>query len=231
MEGTNNNDNFQSGEGDDQLFGRRGSDRLTGNGGDDTLIGGVGQDTLNGDRGDDTVNGGPDEDKLFGKSGNDLLIGRPGNDILLGGDGNDTLEGGIGRDRLNGGAGNDQLTGGGSIDRFIFNTNVEFQSEDVGIDVITDFSQTQEDIILLDLRTFTAINSESGAGFSIASEFAIVTNDQEAATVDGIIVYNSENGQLFYNPNGSQTGFGSGGQFATLTNIPSIEAEDFFLRS
>ncbi|NEN91440.1 MAG: hypothetical protein F6K48_22050, partial [Okeania sp. SIO3H1] len=230
IEGTNDNDNFQSGEGDDQLFGRRGSDRLTGNGGDDTLIGGVGQDTLNGDRGDDTVNGGPDEDKLFGKSGNDLLIGRSGNDILLGGDGNDTLEGGIGRDRLNGGAGDDQLTGGGSIDRFIFNTNEEFQIEDVGIDTITDFSQTQGDIILLDQTTFSALNSDSGTSFSIASEFATVTNDQEAATVDGIIVYNSENGNLFYNPNGSQAGFSSGGQFATLTNIPSIEAEDFFLR-
>ncbi|NEP80068.1 MAG: hypothetical protein F6K39_19025, partial [Okeania sp. SIO3B3] len=150
IEGTNDNDNFQSGEGDDQLFGRGGSDRLTGNGGDDTVNGGVGRDTLNGDRGDDTVNGGPDEDKLFGKSGNDLLIGRPGNDILLGGEGDDTLEGGIGRDRLNGGPGNDQITGGGSIDRFIFNTNREFQTEDVGIDAVTDFSQTQGDIILLD---------------------------------------------------------------------------------
>ncbi|NES89341.1 PQQ-dependent sugar dehydrogenase, partial [Okeania sp. SIO2B9] len=231
IEGTNDNDNFQSGEGDDQLFGRRGSDRLTGNGGDDTLIGGVGRDTLNGGRGDDSVNGGPGSDRLFGKSGNDLLIGRPGNDILLGGDGNDTLEGGIGRDRLNGGAGNDQLTGGGSIDRFIFNTNDEFQTEDVGIDTITDFSQTQGDIILLDLTTFTAINSDSGTGFSIAGEFATVTDDQLAETSEAVIVYNSENGKLFYNPNGSQAGFGSGGQFATLTNIPSIEAEDFFLRS
>ena len=231
IEGTNDNDNFQSGEGDDQLFGRRGSDRLTGNGGDDTLIGGAGRDTLNGARGDDTLNGGFGRDRLFGKSGNDLLIGRPGNDILLGGEGNDTLEGGIGRDRLNGGAGNDTLTGGGSIDRFIFNTNEEFQTEDVGIDTITDFSQqTQGDIILLDLDTFTAINSQSGTGFSIPSELATVTNDEEAATSDAVIVYNSENGNLFYNPNGSQAGFGSGGQFATLTNTPLLEAEDFFLR-
>ncbi len=231
IEGTNSNDNLQSGEGDDELFGRRGSDRLTGNGGDDILIGGAGRDTLNGARGDDTLNGGFGRDRLFGKSGNDLLIGRPGNDILLGGEGNDTLEGGIGRDRLNGGAGNDTLTGGGSIDRFIFNTNEEFQTEDVGIDTITDFSQqTQGDIILLDLDTFTAINSQSGTGFSIPSELATVTNDEEAATSDAVIVYNSENGNLFYNPNGSQAGFGSGGQFATLTNTPLLEAEDFFLR-
>ena len=158
------------------------------------------------------------------------MLGRPGNDILLGGDGDDTLEGGIGRDKLNGGAGNDLLTGGASIDRFIFNTNEEFQTEDVGIDTITDFSQTQGDIILLDLTTFTAINSESGTGFSIASELATVTNNQEAASSEAVIVYNSENGNLFYNPNGSETGFGDGGQFATLTNTPELEAEDFVLR-
>ncbi len=230
VEGTNDNDNLHSGEGDDRLFGRRGNDRLTGNGGDDTLIGGVGRDTLNGDRGDDTVNGGRGRDKLFGKSGNDLLLGRPGNDILLGGEGDDTLEGGIGRDRLNGGAGNDVLTGGGSIDRFIFNTNEEFQTEDLGVDAITDFSQTQGDIILLDQTTFTDINSQSGTGFSITSEFATVANDQEAATSQAVIIYNSNNGNLFYNPNGSEAGFGSGGQFATLTNTPELEAEDFFLR-
>ncbi|NES06598.1 MAG: calcium-binding protein [Okeania sp. SIO2F4] len=137
----------------------------------------------------------------------------------------------IGRDRLNGSSGNDTLIGGGSIDRFIFNTNEEFQSEDVGIDEITDFSQTQGDIILLDLTTFTAIDSSSGTGFRIADEFAIVENNQEAATSDAVIVYNSSNGRLFYNPNGSTASFGSGGRFATLTNTPSLEAEDFFLRN
>ncbi len=35
---------------------------------------------------------------------------------------------------------------------------------------------------------------------------------------------------VYYNPNGSKAGFGSGGQFATLTNIPFLEAEDFVLR-
>ena len=87
------------------------------------------------------------------------------------------------------------------------------------------------DIILLDRTTFTAIERESGIGFSIESEFAIVTDDEIAETSDAVIVYNSENGNLFYNPNGSEAGFGSGGQFATLTNIPLLEGEDFSLRS
>ncbi len=169
-------------------------------------------------------------DWLYGKNGNDILEGRRGNDILLGGPGNDTIEGGIGRDRLNGGPGNDRLTGGGRIDRFIFNTNKPFDPEDVGIDEITDFSQSQGDIILLDRRTFAAITSDSGTGFSIESEFATVTSDQAAETSEAVIVYNSDSGSLFYNPNGSAGGFGSGGQFATLTDTPSLEAEDFFIR-
>ena len=57
-----------------------------------------------------------------------------------------------------------------------------------------------------------------------------MTNNQPAAKADAIIVYNSKNGKLFYNPNGRKAGFGSGGKFATLTNIPLLEAEDFVLR-
>jgi len=199
-----------------------------------TIRGNRRNDTLVGDGGGDTINGALGNDRLFGRAGDDLLIGRPGNDILLGGAGDDTLQGGVGRDRLNGGSGDDTLTGGGSIDRFIFNTNEQFQLEDVGIDEITDFSQAQGDIILLDLTTFDAINSNSGTGFSNADEFAIVESDQDAATSDGVIVYNSSNGNLFYNPNDSAEDFGSvgsGGLFATLTNTPSLQAEDFFLRS
>ncbi|MGD1701596.1 S8 family serine peptidase [Dapis sp. BLCC M229] len=222
---------LNGGEGNDELNGRRGDDKLRGNSGDDNLNGGLGQDTVVGGSGNDIVNGGRGDDKLLGTSGNDLLLGRSGNDILLGGAGDDILEGGTGRDRLNGGAGNDELTGDGSIDRFIFNTNEEFQTEDLGLDEITDFSQTHGDIILLDRTTFTAINSDAGTGFSIADEFATVTNDQLAETSDAVIVYNSNNGNLFYNPNGSNPGFGTGGQFATLTNTPLLEGEDFFLRN
>jgi len=191
----------------------------------DTLVGGAENDSIIGARGNDS---------LYGKDGDDVLEGRQGIDRLFGGNGDDTLRGGQGRDRFNGGSGNDELTGGGSIDRFIFNTNQAFQSEDLGIDSITDFSQTQGgtgDIILLDLTTFSAINSESGTGFSIDDEFTTVTSDALAETVDAVIVYNSSNGNLFYNANGSEAGFGDGSQFATLTNTASLTAGDFFLRN
>lgn len=228
--GGSGNDNIDGGNGDDTVNGGVGNDQLNGNNGDDTVIGSAGEDTLNGSDGDDTLNGGGDNDVVFGSDDDDLLIGRPGNDILLGGAGDDTIEGGTGRDRINGGAGNDSLTGGASKDFFIFNSNQAFQPDDLGVDEITDFSQTPEDLIILDLTTFTAVQSVSGTGFSIPSEFTTVTDDQAAETVDAVIVYNSNNGNLFYNPDGSTPGFGSGGQFAALTNIPSLGAEDFLLR-
>ena len=215
--------------GDDNLQGEGGNDRLNGGQGNDTLRGLGGNDRLNGGQGDDELNGGFGNDFLFGRAGNDLLIGRSGFDHLLGGSGNDILEGGIGRDRLNGGSGDDVLTGGASIDRFIFNTNKEFNPEDLGIDEITDFVPGK-DLILLDKTTFSALMSESGTGFSVESEFETVTNNQDAATANGFIVYNTETGDLFYNSNGSEAGFGSGGQFAQLTNTASLSEDDFFLR-
>ncbi|NEP76125.1 MAG: calcium-binding protein, partial [Okeania sp. SIO2G4] len=120
-------------------------------------------------------------------------------------------------------------TGGASIDRFIFNTNDEFDSDDIGIDDITDFVPGQ-DIILLDKSTFTAITSDSGTGFSVNAEFAIVTSDADAEISPAVIVYNNNNGKLFYNANGTEAEFGSGGEFANLTNIASISKDDFLLR-
>ncbi|NEQ74263.1 MAG: calcium-binding protein [Okeania sp. SIO2C9] len=224
-------DTVNAGNGDDFVAASAGNDRLNGDDGDDTVNGGGGQDTASGGNGDDEISGAGGSDQLLGGAGGDLMVGNSNNDILLGGTGDDTLLGGIGRDRLNGGAGNDVLTGGASVDRFIFNSNEAFQPEDFGIDEITDFSQTPGDIILLDRNSFTAINSDSGTGFSISDEFDVVNSDAAAATSDGVIVYNSSNGNLFYNPNGSASGFGNGAQFATLTGSPLLEADDFSIRN
>ncbi|NET15314.1 MAG: calcium-binding protein [Okeania sp. SIO1H6] len=225
------NDVVDAGDGDDFVAPSAGDDRINGENGNDDLNGGSGQDTASGGNGEDDISGAGGSDQLLGGAGGDLIVGNSGNDILLGGTGDDTLQGGIGRDRLNGGAGNDVLTGNASIDRFIFNSNKAFEPEDFGIDEITDFSQTPGDIILLDRNSFTAINSDSGTGFSISDEFDVVNSDAAAATSDGVIVYNSNNGNLFYNPNGSASGFGDGAQFATLTGSPLLEAEDFSIRN
>ncbi|MEH1862644.1 MAG: hypothetical protein V7L21_32625 [Nostoc sp.] len=44
-------------------------------------------------------------------------------------------------------------------------------------------------------------------------------------------MYDPLSGQLFYNQNGSTAGFGSGGQFATLTGAPTLTASDFVLQA
>lgn len=206
----------------DGLRGLGGRDRLTGSAAAEVINGNGGNDTLDGGGGDDRLIGGFGNDWLYGKNGNDVLEGRPGFDRLFGGNGNDVLDGGSGRDRLNGGAGNDTMTGGVSRDRFIFNTNRAYSQDDLGVDEITDFAPG-EDLILLDTTTFAALQD-------ITTEFETVTSDADAATAEGIIVYSSDSGNLYYNPNGSEDDFGNGGQFATLTDAPDISAGNFFVR-
>ena len=207
---------------DQEILGTPEDERLNGNFGDDTITGLTGNDTLIGSGGDDLIIGSRGDDFLYGQDDDDVLEGRLGNDFLFGGDGNDEMNGGQGRDRLNGGSGNDTMTGGASIDRFIFATSQEFDADDIGVDEITDFVVGQ-DQILLDRTTFTAIND-------IATDFATVTSNNAAATSDAVIVYNSNNGALFYNTNGSANGFGDGAQFATLSNGALLEVDDFVIR-
>ena len=204
-----------------------GNDRVTGSMRSDLISGGQGQDTISGNDGDDRIIGGPGVDYLYGQDGNDVIEGRTENDYLFGGPGNDALIGGQGRDQLNGGQGSDVLTGGASKDKFIFATNEEFDVEAIGSDTIDDFNP-DDDIILLDKKTFTALESKSGEGFSLETEFASVTKN--VATSEALIVYNSNNGKLFYNENGNEPGFGEGGEFALLTDQPAIGADDFLIR-
>ncbi|MDY7004672.1 MAG: choice-of-anchor I family protein [Cyanobacteriota bacterium] len=234
--GNSGDNNLEGGTGDDNIDGLAGNDTISGLGGSDTISGSAGNDDINGNRGDDRVSGGDGDDRvnggfesdiIFGNNGDDTLIGRLGNDRMLGGPGEDILSGGIGRDRINGGADDDILTGGASIDRFIFAANSEFSEASLGIDEITDFNPDL-DLILLDLTTFTEITTTSGE--DIGDEFAIVESNGDAASSEAIVVYNSSNGGLFYNANGSDGGFGDGGRFATLTGTPTISAEDFVIR-
>ena len=157
-------------------------------------------------------------DVVNGQGGNDKIDGKSGNDLLRGGAGNDTFIGG---------AGNDTLVGGAGADRFLYNTNAPFTLAAVGQDAIADFKHSEGDKIILDKTTFSAINSAAGKGFSNASDLKITSS---AGTSTAKIVYNSVTGQLFYNQNGSATGFCSGGLFATLTGAPILSASDFIVQ-
>ena len=179
---------------------------------------------------DDVINAQGGNDSLQGLSGNDTLRGGLGNDTLLGGAGNDIVVGNGGNDSLNGGSGNDILNGGVGVDSFVFNSNAVFSASGLGIDTIEDFS-ILGDKLVLDKTTFSKLTSANGTGFSKGSEFATVTSDGAAATNGAFVVYNSANGKLFYNQNGSSSGFGSGAQFAGLSGNPVLVATDFVMQA
>ena len=126
--------------------------------------------------------------------GNDIIKGGRGNDTLTGGRGNDTLTGGRGNDIIKGGRGNDTLTGGNNRDRFVFDTGSAFNSYDLGVDRITDFS-VGVDQIRLSKDTFTALDNNFNGRLRNA-DFEVVTSNALARTSGAEIVYNSSNGNL-----------------------------------
>ncbi|WP_094678181.1 DUF4347 domain-containing protein, partial [Hydrocoleum sp. CS-953] len=227
--GGNGQDTINGGNHADSLKGGIGNDLINGDSGDDLLRGHAGDDELNGGDGQDKVGGGKGNDIINGNAGNDSLTGWLGNDTLTGGTGNDILNGGDGLDILNGEQGKDTLTGGSNSDRFIFDISSQFNLTDIGSDIIRDFNSAESDKIVLDKSTFSSLSSLVGDGFSVAGEFAIVDSDAAADTSSAKVVYNSANGQLFYNPDGKTSGFGEGGLFATLENQANLQAQDFLL--
>jgi Ca2+-binding RTX toxin-like protein len=165
-----------------------------------------------------------------GNSGDNYLVA---NQILgsslSGGDGNDVIIGGAGDDGLVGNSGNDTLTGGAGSDLFAFASDgfpFPFDAPvgsfaDMGVDTITDFTSGQDKLFLLSF-TFQGLTLDNFV-------FASVTSDQQAATSEANIVYNSTNGSLSYNQDAVTDGFGSGGQFATLSPNLALTANDFLI--
>jgi Ca2+-binding RTX toxin-like protein len=161
---------------------------------------------------------------LYGGNSNDTLYGGKYNDTLAGGNANDMLLGGDGNDMLTGGNGNDTLTGGNGGDNFQFSSAGEVLFNGSNVDTIADFV-VRTDKILLRQSDFAALQTRVGARFLISSEYAVITNDNQAETSTAKIVYNSVTGNLFYNADGATAGFGGGGQFATLTGSPDNLSE------
>lgn len=246
--GEDGNDLLFGGEGNDAMFGGAGRDYLYGEANDDIVYGGQDSDNLLGGDGNDVLYGGDftwfstdsdmSADNLYGGDGNDALYGAAGNDNLYGGNGVDTVNGGTGNDWLSGNADDDTLISGSGADRFLYNTYRPFRSDDIGVDTISDFNWGEGDKFVLSKETFTALQSVAGTGFSVVSEFARVTTDAAAEVSSAFMVYNSINGKLFYNANGSAGGFYNpdssglvgGGHFATLSNTPLLIGSDFIIQ-
>lgn len=154
---------------------------------------------------------------ITGNTGRNTLQGLGGNDTLLGNGGVDILQGGDGNDVLMGGRGNDVLVGGSGADSFVYDSGKAFKKGAFGVDVIRDF-QVGIDKIVLDQSTFGNIT---------LNDIAIVADDSIAASSGARITYSLNSDRLFFNQNGAQDGFGTGGQFATFQGLPNLSQSDF----
>ncbi|MBT9312433.1 calcium-binding protein [Leptothoe kymatousa] len=198
-----------------EINGQGGADSLTIN----DLTGSAVQSVIfSGGDGNDFLNGSGTSTPITadGGDGDDILIGGAGNDILIGGDGADLLIGG---------GGNDILIGGDGADFFGFDTGAAFNAADMGTNQIQNFEAI--DSIVLDVTVFTQLT----VGALSASEFAVVNSAEAAALSDAVIVYGANTGNLYYNPNGADTGFGNGAQFATIEGAPALDANSFVVQA
>jgi Ca2+-binding RTX toxin-like protein len=258
LNGGAGNDTLLGDAGNDTLIGGTGNDTLVGGTGNDTYLFSITTTSLGTDTITEAVVGGQDTidfsgttaairlnlgitttqtlvangskvtltaanaiENVIAGAGADRIIGNDLDNRLVGGAGNDALIGGIGNDTLVGGAGNDALIGGTGNDVFSFAGNSAFTLVSQGLDTIQDFTPGN-DQISLSKSVFASLTS-------VANEFAVVEDDDLAGTSNGLIVYSSSSGSLFYNENGAAGGFGAGGEFAILATVPNLTASNFSL--
>jgi Ca2+-binding RTX toxin-like protein len=206
------------------LLGNSGNNILDGKAGADSMKGGAGNDTYVVDNvgdvitelaglGTDTVQAGVTY-TLAGNIENLTLTGA-GN---IGGTGNalaNHVVGNAANNLIDGKAGNDVLTGGGGADSFLFDTSLASN-----VDTIVDYNAAA-DAMRLDKSIFTAFTT---TGTLAAAAFRV---GSASADADDRIIYNSLNGNLFYDRDG--TGAATAVQFAHLNGAPSITNADFLV--
>ena len=130
-----------------------------------------------------TIRGSNENDKkLLGSEQDDDIFGRKGNDKLFGGNGGDLIIGDEGKDVLTGGAG---------ADEFVFRDAIKSTNVDKIIDI-----NPLEDTILLDYHVFKHM------GFGEVKETYFYAG-KHAHDKDDHIIYNQENGNLYYDADGN----------------------------
>ncbi len=198
----------------DDILGTAGNDRINGTNQSDRISVLDGNDIVNGGNGADTLIGGNGNDSLIGDSDADSLIGGNGADTLIGGAGNDSLVGGAGKDTLIGGTGRDTLIGGAETDLFYY-PNIGDRN-----DVIDDFQRGTDFII----ASGSGFGGSVNPGFIKASQ---LTYGSSASDSSDRFIYNQNNGQLFFDPDG--TGSTNQSLIATFTNTPRLVNNDIFI--
>lgn len=131
----------------------------------------------------------------------------------------DTVTGSDAGEAIAGGKDKDRLTGNGGPDAFLFETLGEFGKQ--SFDIVTDFNPAEGDRLALAQEVFNgitrikfqAVNGRLGA--------------KEAAATNKNIVYDQRSGTVYFNANGSKSGWGDGGEFVKLLGAPEIGKGDF----
>lgn len=137
-----------------------------------------------------------------------LITGSSRNDHLIGTDGSDLIEGLAGRDVVNGKLGLDTLVGGAGADTFIFDTSPGLNN----IDVIQGFN-VRDDTIQLENAIFTSLVRTG----TLRTSFFRANESGVAIDADDFIVFNTLNGKVFFDSDGS--GVGPAVHFLTLIDI------------
>ena len=254
LSGLAGNDSLFGLGGNDNMFGGIGNDLLNGGVGADTMRGELGNDTYVIDNvGDVVIDFGAGFDRIISSintslnlagrltvedlsltgtalvgvgnalnnviTGNNLnnnLIGLGGNDRLVGGIGADTLQGGAGNDFHHGGVGVDTIVTGAGFDTILFNAPLGLANFDRVLDFAPAF-----DTMFLENAVFTGLTQ---GAFLPAGDFVI---GAVAADATDRIIYNSANGNLFFDQDG--TGAAAQVLFADLASGLAMTSSDFFV--
>lgn len=139
------------------IEGTFGLDFLLGSPNNDLIRGLAGNDTIQGLAGNDLLFGDRENDWLAGNEGADTIAGGQGTDTIYGGQGDDVINGDRGQDLLIGGEGKDILTGGAGDDLFVMEITSAPSSRD-GADLITDFGNGNDKIVLTDGMKFSDLD-------------------------------------------------------------------------
>jgi Ca2+-binding RTX toxin-like protein len=127
------------------------------------------------------------------------------------------IDGNVGDNILDGKEGRDVLTGGDGADIYVFSTISPTAFGLAGADHITDFRPASGDKIQIQRNAFGISNTAESTLSAVSGDVAV----EAALSTTALFVYDSSNGFLFWNNNGTGSGYGDGGVFAILDNRPT----------
>jgi Ca2+-binding RTX toxin-like protein len=225
-------DHVEGGAGNDTLMGMLGNDVLQGGDGDDYFEGGAGADTLDGGLGNDfywvdsadvlTDAGGIDTLSTF--ESQDLAAGFENLNIwgtattsTQANDAANRIQGSDGANLIDARGGNDTLIGNGGADTFVFSV----APGAANADLVQDFASAS-DRLVLDGNAHA--NSGSSGSFAAGDARFAANSTGTAQDASDRVVYNTSNGQLWYDADGS--GAGARQLIATLHGVPTLVATD-----